>query len=78
MGMLFDTDICGFSLDASRSGGSQDGESLTVEGWKDGVMVESVTFNFDEINTWTRIALDSVIDEVRLAWGGSGIPSLRR
>ena len=68
--MLFDTDICGFSLDASRSNGSEDGDSLTVEGWRDGGMVESITLNFAEINVWTTFALNELVDEVRLQGSG--------
>jgi hypothetical protein len=70
--MLFDTPVNSFSLDASRSLGSEDGDSLTVEGWLNGAMVETLSLNFSSIDDWSTFALTSTVDEVRLLGAGAG------
>lgn len=68
----FDTEVSGFSLDASRSNGSSDGDSITVEGYLGAALVDSVTVNFGAINTWSSISLSGVIDNVSIQGSGAG------
>ncbi len=69
--MLFDSDITAFSLDAARSNGSSNG-TLTLEGWRDGVLVETVNADLGDINSWANVSISETVDEVRLAGSGSG------
>lgn len=68
--MLFGGDVTGFSLQASRSLGSAPGNGLTLEGWNDGALVETVSVMFGGLNDWATLALSSAVDEVR--WVGTG------
>jgi hypothetical protein len=68
--MLFAGDVNGFSLQASRSAGSAAGNGLTLEGWNDGVLVQTVSVLFGDLNDWATLALTVAVDEVR--WLGSG------
>lgn len=67
--MLFAGDINGFRLDASRTAGSSDGQTLTVEGYNDGGLVDALTLTLGDINSWSTFSLAGVFDEVR--WQGS-------
>ncbi|MFN9674076.1 MAG: PEP-CTERM sorting domain-containing protein [Microcystis sp.] len=69
--MLFANEVSAFSLDASRSNGSQAGNSLTLKGYNNGSLVESVTVTFNDINQWSTLSLLTNVDEVR--WIGNGI-----
>ena len=41
-----------FALDVSRTAGSAAGNTLTLEGWNAGALVETRTVTFDNVNTW--------------------------
>ncbi len=69
--VLFDSDVSGFSLDVSRSSGSSDGD-VTVEGYNDGLLVDSMTVTLGDINIWSTLSLNGSIDEVVLFGTGSG------
>jgi len=81
MTMLFTNDITGFSLDASRSSSSFSGAQLTLQGWKDGTLIESTTLGFLAINVWSTFSLSNTVNEVRWqafqAFGGGGGPVTR-
>lgn len=68
--MLFDTDVSAFAMDAARSAGSSAGDTITLEGWNDGGLVETLTVTFGDINVWSTLTLASSVDEVR--WFGTG------
>ncbi|RCU49580.1 MULTISPECIES: PEP-CTERM sorting domain-containing protein [Corallincola] len=70
--MLFSSDVTGFSLDASRSSGSNDGDTFTVEGWLDGALVQTLDITFGAVNSWSTLALSTAVDEVRWMGFGSG------
>lgn len=61
----FATDVSGFSLDVSRSNGSEPGQIFTLQGYNNSVLVDSVTVTLGEINSWTSVSLAGVIDETR-------------
>jgi len=58
--------ITNFSLDASRSKGSGAGQGLTVEGWRNGALIDSNALDLGDINDWTTFALGGVYDEIRI------------
>ena len=62
--------IYSFSLDVSRSNGSADTNTFTIEGYTNNVLTESVTVPLHTINEWTTVSLNSVVDEVK--WFGTG------
>ncbi|MBL4809137.1 MAG: PEP-CTERM sorting domain-containing protein [Phycisphaerales bacterium] len=68
--MLFDSAINTFQLDASRANGSENGDSLTVEGWFNGGLVDSVSITFSEINNWSTFSLTGDIDTVVMTGSG--------
>ena len=49
----FDGIITFLSLDAARGAGSSNGDSLRLEGYLNGVLVDSMTAALTAINTWT-------------------------
>lgn len=69
MTMMFSGDVFGFSLDASRANASSSGNEITLEGWNNGVMIESTDTTFGAINVWSTLTLANTVDEVR--WLGS-------
>lgn len=70
MTMLFDSDIGSFSMDASRSAGSVAGDSITLEAYFNGVLVDMTSAIFGDVNTWLTLSLTGLFDEIR--WFGSG------
>ncbi len=64
MEIRFHHEVEGFSMDASRSGGSNAGDGLEVEFWKGDLEVDSTAIVFDEINIWTTVGTKGVIDRV--------------
>ena len=69
--MLFDTQVNAFQLDASRSNGSSDGDTFTVDGYLNGGLVDSVTITFLGLNEWSTVFLNGNIDEVVMYGNGS-------
>jgi len=67
--MLFNTDIFEFSVDADRAIDSAPEDTLTVQGWNNGVMVDSVTMT---MNGWTTFTLSEAVDVVVLQGNGEG------
>lgn len=72
LSMFFSGIVSGFSLDAARSNGSSSGDSITLEGWNNGFLIESTTVAFLNINEWSTLSLASAVDEVRWQGAGSG------
>lgn len=72
MTLLFAGDITNFSMDTARSNGSSDGDSITLEGWLNGVLQETVSVFFGNINEWATLSITGVFDEVRWVGAGSG------
>ena len=70
--MLFNTDVTNVSFDASRSAGSQPGDTLTVEAWLNGAVVGNITGFFGDINVWTGFEFSGPLDELRLVGAGAG------
>lgn len=71
MTLLFASDITSFSLDASRSLGSQAGDSITLEAYLNNVLVASTSAIFGDINAWVTLSLvGGLWDEIR--WIGAG------
>lgn len=64
------SDINGFSLDVSRSAGSQAGDTFTLTGLLNGLIVDTETLSLASINTWTTVALTGTFDEIQ--WNGTG------
>lgn len=69
-GMLFGMAVDGVALDASRSNGSAAGNTFTLEGYLNGLLVDSETITFGDINSWSTLMLTGTIDELR--WSGAG------
>jgi hypothetical protein len=68
--ITWDEDVFDLSLDVSRSNGSQSGDTFTVTGLLDGLVVDSQMITLAAINTWSSITLVGTFDEVQ--WGGAG------
>ncbi len=68
--MLFNNPATGFSLDVSRSEGSAAGDTFTLAGYRLGSLVDSKTVTLGNINTWTTVLLNGIVDETR--WSGQG------
>lgn len=69
-GISFASSVTGVSLDASRSNGSQQGDTYTLEGWLSGALVDSMSVIFGAINDWSTLSLAGTYDELR--WSGAG------
>jgi hypothetical protein len=69
--MLFNILATGFSLDVSRSQGSAAGDTFTLAGYRSGNLVDSKTVTLGDINSWTTVSLNGIVDETR--WSGQGI-----
>lgn len=67
----FNSAVNGFSLDVSRSEGSQDGDSFTINGWLNGSLVQSTTINLHAINDWSTLMINGSIDEVTFSGSGA-------
>lgn len=72
LSMLFNTDVSNFALDVSRSLGSSPGNTFTLEGYNNGVLVESHTVTLGPINQWQTVSLSNIVDETRWSGAGSG------
>jgi hypothetical protein len=59
-----------FSLDVSRSNGSDVGNTFTLEGYVNSALVETTTIPLATINVWSKVSLTSIVDEIR--WHGAG------
>jgi hypothetical protein len=68
--LTFNSLISNFSLDVSRTNGSSASDTFTLQGWRLGVMVLSVSGPLGPINTWTTFGFGTNVDEVR--WFGTG------
>ena len=64
--------ITNFSLDASRSNGSSAGQTLTVEGWRDGGLIDSSQLVLGDINSWSTFSLGGIFDEIHIQGGNNG------
>ena len=61
------------AVELSRTDGSSAGATVTLEGWKNGVLVETQLVPLDEIDRWKMAVLRSTVDEVRVI-GNGGLP----
>lgn len=68
--MSFVPVVQGFSLDASRSAGSEAGDSMTIEGWFNGSIVDSDTVVFSDINVWSTLSISGTFEEVHIFGNG--------
>lgn len=72
-GLLFPSDMVDFSFDISRSAGSSDGQTFSIEFYDDGGLVGSDFIILGDINDWSTIVFDGVaFDEVRFAGSNQG------
>lgn len=69
--MNFSTFVTNFSLDVSRSLGSDTGDQFRLEGMQGGVVVESHTITLAGINEWATVSISSPVDAIR--WQGFGV-----
>jgi hypothetical protein len=60
-----------FSLDASRSNGSQDG-TITLEAYNGATLVATTSANFGAINVWTTLSVAGTFDRVVYTGTGTG------
>jgi hypothetical protein len=68
--MLFDSSIDSFMLDAAR-GGFGSGGTMTIDGYLNGGLVDSMSITFGNVNEWSTLSLSGAVDEVVMY--GSGI-----
>ena len=66
----FDVPVHDLAVDVARSLGSRAGDSFSMQGYRDGAMVEEQVVVFGNVNAWTTVALAEEVDEVR--WVGMG------
>jgi hypothetical protein len=72
MDIHFDARVVDFSMDASRSNGSGDGDGLSVQFWMGDETVFKTEIAFKEINTWTTISYAGPLDRVTFQGSGGG------
>jgi hypothetical protein len=70
--ITWSSDINGFSLDVSRSLGSGAGNTFTLTGLQNGVIVDSEVVALGAINTWTTVTLTGLFDEIQWVGAGAG------
>jgi hypothetical protein len=68
----FDVEMNYISLDVSRSNGSSQGDTFTLEAYNGATLLDSQTVVLNSINDWTTVSL-SVANIDRIDWFGSGI-----
>lgn len=68
--LWFDAAIPHFGLDVSRAAGSQAGNLFGVEGYRDGLLVETAAIALGAIDEWSSVELRESVDEV--VWYGVG------
>jgi hypothetical protein len=73
LSVAFDEPVRGVAVDVARSSGSRAGDSFTMRGWRDGVVVEEVSLVLGAVNAWTTVALAEEVD--RIEWTGVGMRS---
>lgn len=71
LSLLFDAVINIFSMDAARSGGSQDG-TITITGLLNGNVVATNSVKLGAINEWSTLALSGNFDRVNISGAGTG------
>jgi len=64
----FDAPVSGLRLDVASSSGSEPGALFTLEGYRNGVLVERETLELGDVNDWQTAGIDTEIDELRW-WG---------
>ena len=61
------------SLDASRSLGSQNGDSFTLQAYCGAALVDSDSFTFGAVNSWTTATVSALcIDSIVISGAGAG------
>jgi hypothetical protein len=68
----FDEPVLAFGLDVSASDGARAGSQFRIEGFRAGVLVESLTLPLGGANQWSSVELGAEVDEVRLTGLGTG------
>ena len=72
-GLMFDDDVIDFSLDISRSAGSDEGQTFSIEFFDDGDLVGSDFIELGPINEWSTIIFNGIaFDEVQFAGSHDG------
>ncbi len=70
--MLFDDNLSFLQLDTSRSNGSQEGDSMMIEAYLDGMLVDSDMVVFgDSLDVWTTLTLSGDFDTVVISGQGT-------
>jgi hypothetical protein len=69
----FTAHVSSFSVDASRANGTTTGQTFTLAGLMNGVVVESKTYGFGPINTWLTASITGEFD--RVDWFSEGKPN---
>ncbi len=67
----FLSNVTGVTLDAARANGSVDGV-ITVDGYRNGMLMDSQTVTLGAINKWTTIAVGGLLDELVISGTGDG------
>jgi len=70
--MLFDTTINAFRLDAARSSGSSAGNTVKIEGYLNGVLINFMTVTLGDINEWSTLSIDGSFDKIVMFGNGNG------
>ena len=63
-GIKFPEDVTGFSMDISRSAGSEPGQTITIKYIDDGKGQFDETVVLGDINQWTTLSYDGPFDEI--------------
>ena len=71
MTLTFDAPVTLFSLDASRSNGSDSKDTLSVSGFFGATLVDTKTITFSRINSWANLSLAGTFERVQWSGGGS-------
>jgi len=69
LGMSFDMEVSGVSVDVSRTNASQSSDGFTLQGYRAGALVEEAVVGMGGINEWLTVTLSESVDEVR--WVGT-------
>lgn len=71
--VLFDEPVPELQIDVARSLFSKDGDTLVVEGYREGVLVEEIMVPLGAVGEWTTVLLSEPVDEA--VWRGEGVGS---
>lgn len=64
--VLFDVPVPAFLVDVASSGGADPDTVFTLDGYRDGVLIDSATVVLGAVNEWFTAGLEAEVDEVVL------------